>query len=114
MTKVTRKSFIDKFPDNDIAYEDLMDGSQLSDCLLPCTRTHVETRIVMEKWRKTNYSVFDLSFSPTIQITTTRFPEFILAKFLSDLGGSLGLWLGLSVFHLTEMIFKYFMSRLKE
>ena len=97
---------VDTFPNNSIAYGDLLDGSQISDCPLPCTTTSVESRILTETSYE-NISKIDLTFSPTIIVTTTSFLKFIFAKFLSDLGGCLGLWLGLSMVQLVDMVWKF-------
>ena len=97
---------VDTFPNNSISYGDLPDGTQISDCPLPCTTTSAETRILSETSYE-NVSRIDLTFSPTIIVTTTSFLKFIFAKFLSDLGGCLGLWLGLSMVQLVDMVWKF-------
>jgi hypothetical protein len=38
-----------------------------------------------------------LTFSPKVRVTKTDFLRFYLSTFLSDLGGSMGLWLGLGI-----------------
>ena len=36
-------------------------------------------------------------FCPKVRVTTTSYLEFYLSNFFSDLGGSLGLWLGVGI-----------------
>jgi hypothetical protein len=48
MDQVTTMKVVDKFPNNSISYEDMFDGTPLSDCPLPCTTTSVETRLLAE------------------------------------------------------------------
>ena len=110
LEQVSPSMQVDTFPNNSIAYDDLPDGTQLSDCPLPCTTTSVETRILTETSSSNNISTINLTFSPTIIVTTTSFLKFIFAKFLSDLGGCLGLWLGLSMVQMVDTVWKYILS----
>ena len=41
-----------------------------------------------------NYSALDISLDRKVTITESFIPEFSLSSFFADLGGSLGLWLG--------------------
>ena len=41
-----------------------------------------------------NNSVFALYFNPEVTVTESYIPEFSFSAFIADLGGSLGLWLG--------------------
>ena len=43
---------------------------------------------------------FEFTFDQDVVVTRTLFPPFSLSQFLSNLGGSLGLWLGLGVLQL--------------
>ena len=44
-----------------------------------------------------NYSELDISIDQTVSVEEYFYPEFSMADFLSSLGGSLGLWLGVGV-----------------
>ena len=41
-----------------------------------------------------NTSVIALFINPEVTVTESYIPEFSLSTFVADLGGSLGLWLG--------------------
>ena len=80
MEQVTLLKTSHELANSSVAYGDLPDGTQLSDCPLPCTTTFVETRLISETESLTNYSTLDLTFSQTMTITTTGFVRFNLAK----------------------------------
>ena len=44
-----------------------------------------------------NTSFIKLTFDQNVEMTEYFYPEFSLSTFLSDLGGTLGLWLGVGV-----------------
>ena len=44
-----------------------------------------------------NFTWIELGLDQTISITEEFFEEFSLTKFLIDIGGSLGLWLGVGI-----------------
>ena len=50
-----------------------------------------------ERFWKANHSTFYLTLDKTVTITETRFPQLDVAKLFAELGGTLGLWLGLGV-----------------
>ena len=53
--------------------------------------------LTTERYWKNQYSSFFLTFDKTVTITEWRFPRVDVAKLFADLGGTLGLWLGLGV-----------------
>ena len=87
-----------------VTFKDLMDGSQLSDCPLPCTTTNTETKHILDRTGNRNYPTLFLSFSSKVMVTRTDFLKFSLASFLSEVGGSMGLWLGLGMVQALELI----------
>ena len=76
------------------------------DCLMPCTQTQINTVFINEKKNvsDTPRSRIDITFSRTVDTTIHDFPLFSLTAFLSSLGGSLGLWLGLSVLGIIDIL----------
>ena len=52
-------------------------------------------------------TTFSFSFDPEVVRQTSEFPAFNWTTFLADLGGSLGLWLGLGVSQILEFLVKY-------
>ena len=44
-----------------------------------------------------NESMFDLTFEQDVEVLEYFYPEFSISTFLSNLGGTLGLWLGVGV-----------------
>ena len=51
------------------------------------------------RWTSANTPIhpFCLSFTLKVRVTTTSYLKFYLSNFFSDLGGSLGLWLGVGI-----------------
>ena len=43
------------------------------------------------------FSIIDIAFDQTVTVEEYVFPEFLMESFLSSVGGSLGLWLGVGV-----------------
>ena len=54
-------------------------------------------------------STLIFSFDPEVVIERSDYPAFNWTTFFSDLGGSLGLWLGLGVSQLLEFTVKHFL-----
>lgn len=82
----------------------------LKDCKLPCTRTKTQIKFLEQKYLSSNArgSRIDITFSSKVDVNVHDFPKFSISMFLSMFGGTMGLWLGLSVFHLLDFIKTYF------
>ena len=50
------------------------------------------------------YSVMNFFFEQDVSVTEYFFPDFSYSAFLSNMGGAMGLWLGLGVLQLTTTI----------
>ena len=76
-------------PNNDIVI-----GTAVNDCPLPCTTTQI-TAVFLDEKTENNYmySKIDIAFSEKVTVTKNVFPKFNPAEFLSELGGSMGFWL---------------------
>ena len=77
----------------------LFKGEQVSNtfCPLPCTNVYVKSKFVKSYDSFKNTSSVSITFSDHIQVTSTTFARLTLSSFLSDVGGSMGLWLGLGI-----------------
>ena len=51
-------------------------------------------------------STLIFSFDPEVIISLSQYPDFNWTTFFTDLGGSLGLWLGLGVSQILEIFMK--------
>ena len=60
-------------------------------------------------WNK-NVSSIVISFNKNIQLKRIGFSDFEYSTFLADLGGSIGLWLGLGVIQILEILIKIVMK----
>ena len=50
------------------------------------------------------FSTFDVTLDQVVTITESRYPKMSFAKFFSDLGGSLGLWLGVGIIQICVLL----------
>ena len=87
-------------------------GEQISTCHKPCTTLHVESRFLREA--DFDNPIITLSFSQTVVVTNTHFLQFNFLLFLSDIGGTMGLWLGLGLLQAVEICFNCLCSRIKK
>ena len=63
--------------------------------------------LTTERYWKNPYSAIFLTFDKTVTITETRFPRVDVAKLFADLGGSLGLWLGVGIVQLISYLLQF-------
>ena len=67
------------------------------------------TMITSTSWSNTSSIVF--SFNQIIKLERIGFAEFHFPSFLVDLGGSIGLWLGLGVVQMLELLTKIILKQ---
>ena len=68
------------------------------------------TKFLEEKYlsnNSTRSSRIDITFSSKVDVHVNDFKKFSISMFLSIFGGTMGLWLGLSVFHLLDFTKTY-------
>ena len=53
---------------------------------------------------------FEFTFDQTVTVTRSFYPEISWTNFFSQLGGSLGLWLGLGVLQMSLNMFEFLMK----
>lgn len=91
-------------------YDDIISGGVVSNCTVPCTSTQIKTAFVDKKSSAVRKrSKIDITFSNNVKVSVTDFAKFNKWEFLSEIGGSLGLWLGLGVVQMLE----FFAERLR-
>ena len=85
-------------------------AKMLKGCKLPCTRTNTQIKFLEQKYLSSHArgSRIDITFSLKVDVNIHDFPQFSISMFLSIFGGTMGLWLGLSVFHLFDFTKTYF------
>ena len=80
----------------------LANGLRLSDCKMPCKIIKTKSKFQGSVASSASYGI-SVTFKKDIQVTTTMFVPFDPVKFLCDIGGILGLWLGLGAVQLGDM-----------
>ena len=81
-------------------------------CYLPCKTTAISAGTIGKtKDHGFNYSIVDLTFSDYVMVSSTAFPAFNFIDFLSNIGGSMGLWLGLGVAQLFEKLASFILGK---
>ena len=60
----------------------LFDGSQISDCPLPCKTTQTQTKVMYAS--KGDSSTIDINFSSKVKVTKTDLEKPTLSSFLSE------------------------------
>ena len=88
----------------------LFKGEQVSNtfCPLPCTMVYVKSKFVKSYDSFKNASLISITFSDHIEVTSTTFDKLSLSTFLSDVGGSMGLWLGLGITQVVGILINLF------
>jgi hypothetical protein len=82
----------------------LFDGTKPSNCPLPCSRVKTKTKFLEKHIAKSHRTMLALTFSQTVKVSKTDFDTPHFSTFLSDVGGSVGLWLGLGVLQAADMV----------
>ena len=92
-------------------------GIKESSCLKPCIVTQVQKIIikhftlhllkvkgVMTEHERSKNNMVTIFFDQTVDVTEYFYPQFSVTEFLSNVGGCLGLWLGLGVIQMGEIL----------
>ena len=85
-------------------YKRLILGTMRSDCPPPCTTTDITSVLIDEKNDNFSESRIDITFSDQVSTIVNNFPQFSTAYFLSACGGSMGMWLGMGVVQIVEIL----------
>ena len=89
------------------SYVDLADGTQLSDCPVPCRSTTFISSLIATEASSSNQSSIEITFEETVTVAVTDFAQFTLADFLATVGGSAGLWLGLGALQTLDIAWDF-------
>ena len=74
-----------------------------SACPRPCTQTQIKlNKLITEKWN--GDPTVEIMMSDKVMVTNNFYPNFSPVEALASLGGSLGLWLGLGVLQLLQLV----------
>ena len=89
--------------------EDLFYGIQVSDCLLPCLRTTATVRKKMTttmppEWENGESTLVCINFDNEVRVRKTSMDKFSFMTFLNFLGSNLGLWPGLGLYQIFELL----------
>ena len=84
--------------------EKILSGILVSPCLLPCLRTTARVERGLGTSLTANSSVFALGFSQTVAVKVTRVDSFNFMESLNMLGSNLGLWPGLGLIQVLELL----------
>ena len=63
---------------------------------------------LIEKSKRISSSIIKINLDPVVETTESFYPKFSLSAFFADLGGSLGLWLGLGAVQLLTSVVDLF------
>jgi hypothetical protein len=85
----------------------LYSGIQLSNCSLPCNTVQTASKFLEKHSLRNNKTLIKITFDQTVQVSTTDFVKPALCNFLSDVGGSVGLWLGLGVVQAAKILINF-------
>ena len=64
--------------------------------------------------RSNKASQLDITLDQVVTVTESRYPPISFSKLLSDLGGSLGLWLGMGIIQICVLVVNLAVSKLIE
>ena len=84
--------------------KNLFQGVKTSPCRLPCTTFSVHTQLDVTNKNDDSLNVVDLVFLNSVRTTKTNFSFATFWQLLTFLGGNLGLWLGVSVVQILELV----------
>ena len=79
-------------------------GYKKSSCPMPCTRTKIDMKHLLTD--EDDHHRIEIMFSESLMVTRHSFPDASLTEGLASLGGSMGLWLGLGVLQLLQLVTK--------
>ena len=82
-------------------YSNLYSGKERSSCKLPCSTFRAEARLMVGQVG--GVTGVALEFLPRVEVTTTELVRPLFSALLADLGGSVGLWLGLGVLQAIQL-----------
>ena len=93
---------LDAFGEGEINYYDLRDGD-ISNCTLPCRSSSLTCAFLTEFASTTNSSMINIAFDPRAVLIKEYSSAVDWTGLLADLGGCMGVWLGLGAVQILQV-----------